>query len=204
MKRFPLLLPLVAVVIASCTDSTSPASSKALLTPNNPDLSVRGNPPPPPVDAAMTVCIDGAGCTALTGTYFSNGTTVESAAAAAAVGDLSLTFDGTAWLNIDNHQPLGAATSTANARFKRQDAKLSGTGTFVFFGTLVVKVTEVTEFIPLDCFEAGEPCAIITFNATVNGEEGHTGHVEAFDREFCTVDTGEGGGTFLDCEGGVS
>jgi hypothetical protein len=206
MKRFPLLLPLLAGVLAlSCTDSTSPASAKALMRPKNPEPAVLGNPPPPPVDAAITFTISSVTFSGpFNGVYFANGSMLESAAAAAEIGDASLTFEGTAWLRLDNKQPDAFGTSTsANARFQTTNGKLSGHGRLVILGH-VVDITEVTSFVANpECGVTGEPCAFITFNATVDGQPGHTGTAQAFDREACTlVDYGEGD-PFYDCfEGG--
>jgi hypothetical protein len=206
MKRFPLLLPFVAVVIASCTDSTAPANSHTLLSPKSPDLGFFGNPPPPPVDAAVTFTISSVTFSGpFNGVYFANGAMVESAAAAVEIGDPSLTFEGTAWLRLDNKQPATFGTSTsANARFQTSNGKLSGQGRLVILGHVVV-ITDVTSFVANpQCGVTGEPCALITFNATVDGESGHTGTAEAFDREACTlVDFGEGD-PFFDCFQGGS
>lgn len=198
MKCSPLLpqLALVLAVVYACTDSTAPANPRSLLSPGNP-LGARGDPPPPPVDAAMNICVGGAGCAAFDGTYFSNGaTSVEAAVAAAEVGDLSLVFDGTAWLKLDNRQPSPDGTASPNTRFKRHDAEVSGKGTLVINGQTVV-ITAVLEFIPNpDCGTPGDPCAEIVFEATVNGVT-QTGSVTAFDREGCTLFTGEG--SFYSC-----
>lgn len=190
MKRFSLL-PLVALVFAvgyACTDATAPANSHSLLTPNGAALDKLGDPPPPPVDAAITFTISSHTFTgAFNGVYFSNGTT--------------------AWLRLDNRQPDAfETTASRNARFMRQDDKLFGMGTLVIDGREVV-ITEVTRFDPnSDCGTSGEVCAFITFNATVDGQSGHTGTAEAFDRETCTFvpPDGEGSGGFFDCgEGGI-
>jgi hypothetical protein len=190
MKRYSLL-PLVAVVFAvACTDATSPANSHALLTAKNPELATLGNPPPPPVDAAINIEVSSITFRgALNGVYFANGTSVESAAAAQNIGDESLTFEGTAWLRIDNVQPsLLGSSSSANARFQRTDQKLFGMGTFVIDGH-TVRIDEVTSFLANpSCGLPAVQCAVIEFNATVDGVSGHTGHAEAFDREFCSFD----------------
>jgi len=197
MKRFSLLLlPLVAVVFAvSCRDSTAPANSRALLAPKNPELFALGNPPPPPVDAALEITVSSITFSGpFNGVYFANGAMLESAVAAAEIGDQSLTFEGTAWLRLDNKQPAEFGTSTsANARFQTSNDKLSGMGTLVILGHVVV-ITEVTSFVANpQCGITGEQCAFITFNATVDGEAGHTGTAQAFNRETCTfVDPGEG------------
>jgi hypothetical protein len=194
MKPFPLL-PQVALVFAiayACTDSTAPANSHALMTPGNPaPVLGAGDPPPPPVDVAVTFTISSHTFSGpFTGVYFSN-------------GDQSLPFSGTAWLRLDNRQAdvLGTSAS-ANARFKVTDDKFSGHGTLVIDGHVVV-ITEVTSFFANpDCGVPGEVCAVVTFNATVDGESGHTGTAEAFDRETCTLIEGEGDPVF-DCgEGG--
>lgn len=203
MKRLPLLpqVALVFAVVYACTDSTSPANTRASLTPKNPTLDALGDPPPPPVDVAVTFTISSHTFSGpFTGVYFANGTTPEATAAAEEVGDQSLTFDGTAWLRLDNRQSdvLGTKAS-ANARFKITGDKLSGHGTLEIAGQVVV-ITEVTSFFANpECGVPGAVCAVVTFNATVNGEEGHTGTAEAFDRDTCTlVEPGEGD-PFFDC-----
>ncbi len=205
MKRFSLL-PFVAVVVAlSCRDATSPANSHALLTPKGPDLGFQGEAPPPPADVAVTFTISSVTFSGpFNGVYFSNPAHLANAVAAAEVGDLALTFDGTAWLRLDNKQPDLFGTSTsANARFQTSNGRLSGRGTLVILGHVVV-ITEVTSFVANpSCLITGEICAFVTFNATVDGEPGHTGTAQAFNRESCTfVDPGEGN-PYYDCPGGV-
>jgi hypothetical protein len=188
MKRYSLL-PLVAVVFAvACTDATSPANSHALLTPKNPELGILGNPPPPPVDAAIDVTISSDPFSGwFTGVYFSNGSTVESAAAAAEIGDQSLTFLGTAWLRLDNMASGLGTNASANARFKRSDDKFFGVGTLIIDGHVVV-ITEVTGFNANEfCDTLGESCATIQFDATVDGEAGHHGTAQAFNKAGCTL-----------------
>jgi hypothetical protein len=194
MKRFPLLLSFVAVVFAvACTDSTSPADSHGLLSAKNPDLGVLGNPPPPPVDAAINIEInsDFPFSGAFDGVYFANGTSVESALAAQDVGDLSLTFTGTAWLRLNNvQQALLGTSASANARFQRTEQNPTGTG----HGTLMIdghtiQIVKVTSFLANpSCSDTGELCAEIEFDATVDGASGHTGHVQAFNHTNCSFD----------------
>ena len=194
MKRFPLLLSFVAVVFAvACTDSTSPANSHALLSAKNPDLGVIGNKPPPPVDAAINIEIssDIHLFGAFDGVYFANGTSVESGLAAQNVGDLSLTFLGTAWLRLNNvQQALLGTSASANARFQRteQNPTGSGHGTFVIDGHKI-EIVQVTSFSANpSCSDTGELCAEIEFDATVDDEPGHTGHVQAFNHTNCSFD----------------
>ena len=195
MKRYSLLLlPLVAVVFAvSCRDSTSPANSHALLSAKNPDLGVIGNKPPPPVDAAINIEInsDFPFTGAFDGVYFANGTSVESALAAENVGDLSLTFTGSAWLRVDNVQdPRLGTSASANARFQRTEQNPTGTGhgTFVIDGH-IIQIVQVTKFLANpSCSETEELCAEIEFDATVDGASGHTGHVQAFNHTNCSLD----------------
>src|SRR5687768_2290512 len=165
MKYSPLL-PQVALVFAvayACTDSTSPATSHLLLSPSNPTADALGEPPPPPVDVAVSVCTDV--CVGYTGTYFSNGSTLESVVAAAGIGEE--VFAGTAWLKFDNVQVTAPfATVSANARFKRHDDKKTGTGRFVI-ADLVYEIKDVIEFVPSqDCGSAGQICAVIDFTFT--------------------------------------
>ena len=202
------LLPQVALVFAvayACSDSMAPASSNAVRTPKDPTLITLGDPPPPPVDVAVTFTISSQTFSGpFNGVYFANGHSLESAVAAAEVGDQSLTFEGTAWLRLDNTQPDAFGTSTsANARFQTSNGKLSGHGTLYILGHVVV-ITEVTSFFANpECGIPGAPCAIVTFKATVNGDPDHTGTAEAFDRDTCDfVDPGEGD-PYYDCSGDV-
>jgi hypothetical protein len=181
MKRYSLLLvPLVAVVFAvSCRDSTSPAS-RALRTPKNPELVVIGNKPPPPADAVIAVNINSPGSGIFTGVYFSNGKISD-------VGEPIATFDGTAWLRLDNKQPTpNVADASPNTRFmvKGDDTFCSvdpstcptGIGTFTFLESTtegdklvtyrIVKVDKFTRFNSCGVGDfATSPCAIITFRA---------------------------------------
>ncbi len=205
MKRFPLLprLALVLAVVYACSDSTAPANS--LRPPEKSTLGLRGDPPPPPVDAVIFVSVSSSHPVSgqFTGTYFDNGTSIASTVAAAEVGDDALAFSGTAWLRLDNTQLAGLFTSaSANARFQRTDQKLAGHGTLVIDG-VTIQIVEVTEFLPFACNVPGEPCASIKFKATRSddplGLEEHTGTATAFNREFCTLYTGDGTSFF--CRG---
>lgn len=206
MKRYSLLLlPLVAVVFAvSCRDSTSPAGSHALLSPRNPDPAVIGNKPPPPVDAVIEISIFSPGSAIFTGVYFASGKITDD-------GVPVETFDGTAWLRLDNTQPTPFGTSSPNMRFmvKDNDPPTAG-GTISFLEGVnnlvtyrVVKVTDFRRFS--SCGVTGyatNPCAIITFFAeNVNGPpcdlenletdpNCHFGHANAFDKGRCLEDDG--------------
>jgi hypothetical protein len=227
MKRYTLLLPLVAVVVAvSCRDSTSPPNSHALLSPRNPDLDV-GNKPPPPVDAVIDISINSPGSGIFTGVYFSNGKISD-------VGEPVATFDGTAWLRLDNKQPTpDVADASPNTRFmvKGDDRTCAedpstcptGMGTFSFLEPRpfpeepvvvtyrIVKVDNFTRFN--GCGTPGfptSPCAIIRFRAEVVGGEPcdltltdpedpdcHHGHLVAFDKASCTRPLEGGGFDFI-------
>lgn len=224
MKRFALPVSLAVLVFAqACTDATSP-DRHATLTPTNP-LVVLGNVPPPPTKTAITVTVTSTTaataiaapsppCTfasgAFEGTYFANGSNIESGLASTAIGDPELGLQGTAWLRLDNKQPPEfATTASANARFQRTDQKLSGHGTLVFFGTCVVTIDQVTDFTAFatctqDSNAAGQPCAEIQFDGTIGGQPAH-GFVQAFNRDFCTTFVDDAGHTVFDCpvpEGG--
>jgi hypothetical protein len=170
MKRFPLLpqLALVFAVIYACSDSTAPANSNA-LAPKDAVLGFLGDPPPPPVDAAINITIESVihlrG--AFNGRYFSNGRT--------------------AWLQLDNRQPDGFETSaSANARFLLTDNKMSGKGTLMIEGH-VVTIGDIISFSANpNCGITGEPCTTIIFDATVDNESGHTGTAEGFNSGSCT------------------
>ena len=186
MKRFALPSLLAVLVFAqACTDATSP-DRHATLTPKNPTLVLSGNVPPPPTAIAINITVSSAlpVTGAFTGVYFANPSSIQSAAAADEVGDASLLFSGTAWLRLDNMQAFGS-TASANARFSRTDQKMSGMGTLVILGH-TIRIDQVTAFgANPECTVSGEVCAFIEFTATVDGESGHTGTAEAFDREFC-------------------
>jgi hypothetical protein len=214
MKRYSLLLlPLVAVVFAvSCRDSTSPAGSHALLSPRNPDPAIIGNKPPPPVDAAIDITIASPGHAIFTGVYFSNGMISDDGLVA------QETFDGTAWLRLDNKQPTPDGTASPNTRFMVKDLDPpTGMGTLTFLEYdyvnnvythvtyRIVKVDNFTRFNSCGAPIEGvppSPCASITFRAeNVNGPSCnldtnvgcHVGHAEAFDKASCLVSDGEGG-----------
>jgi hypothetical protein len=202
MKRFSLLalLSLVAFVFAiACTDATSP-SSRTLLAPKSPDLGFRGEAPPPPADVAMEISINSPGSAIFTGVFFSNGKISDDGLLA------EPTFDGTAWLRLDNKQPTPNGTAGANTRFMVKDADPpTGMGTLSFLegGNVVtykiVRVDEFTRFLtcgaPLPGLPPG-PCAIIRFKAEVVGGPScnldtnvgcHDGNLEAFDKASCLV-----------------
>jgi hypothetical protein len=204
MKRYSLLLPLVAVVVAAaCTDSTSPANSHALLGPKNPDLAVIGNKPPPPVDAVIAIDINSPGSAIFTGVYFSSGKISDE-------GVPIETEDGTAWLRLDNKQPTPFGTASPNMRFMVKDMDPpTASGTISFLeGTdvLTYRIVKVTDFRRFSsCGATGyttNPCAIITFFAeNVNGPpcdlenletdpNCHLGHANAFDKGRCLEDDG--------------
>ena len=212
MKRYSLLLvPLVAVVFAvSCRDSTSPAGSRALSA-RNPDLVVIGNKPPPPADAVIAISVNSPGFGIFTGVYFSNGKISDD-------GVPVETFDGTAWLRLDNKQPTpDVANASPNTRFMVKDLDPpTGAGTFSFLEYDVNGVSTVVTYriVKVDNFTrfntcgppAGDvsvsPCASITFRAEVVGGPScdvntnvgcHFGNAEAFDRETCFISDNEGG-----------
>jgi hypothetical protein len=206
MKPFPLLpqLALVFAVAYACTDSMAPANSHAFLTPKNPTPDVLGDPPPPPVDVAMTITVSSPGSALFTGVYFSNGSTIASQVAAAEVGDESI-FTGTAWLRLDNVQPDPNGTAGANARFKNQDGKLSATGTLTFNEggvDVVYKITfrEGDSFVASeDCSLPFQTCAIINFTAIDENGGEHEGQLTAYSVEGCTLQTNDG--FYFDCPG---
>jgi hypothetical protein len=180
MKRFPLL-PLVALVFAAayaCTDSTAPANAPTLLARNA--SVVLGDPPPPPVDAAINITISSHPAEgAFDGVYFSQGET--------------------AWLRLNNTQSDVFGTSaSANARFKASGDVFTGKGTLMIDGQEVVINAVTSFFANPNCRTTGESCATITFDATVDGETGHTGTAEAFNINspschLVFVSGGEGG-----------
>lgn len=193
MKRFPLL-PQVALVFAAvyaCSDATAPANSHSLLRPNDPEGTV-GKPPPPPVSTAIAVTITSVPRSAVfTGVYFSNGVLDD-------VGTPTETFDGTAWLRLDNNnmQPGLGGTASANARFMVHGMNLSGSGT-LYFGPereafTIVSVQSFSGFA--DCGPPIEgspsPCAAIEFTVVDAAGDTHFGHLVASDKASCILTTG--------------
>ena len=183
MKRFSLLslVALVFAVVYACSDSTAPANSNGLLAPTSPVL--RGDPPPPPVDAAITITISSVihASGPFDGVYFGNGKT--------------------AWLRLDNTQSEAFETRASdNARFMRSNGdNLFGRGTLTIEGHVVV-ITKVTSFTDNpDCLTTGEFCAFIMFDATVDDETGHTGTAEAFDKGICELITPNEGNPYYRC-----
>jgi hypothetical protein len=195
MKRFALPLSLLVVLVfaQACTDATSP-NPNALLAVTNPTLA--GNVPPPPTTTVVTITVSSpvTYTAVFTGVYFANGGNSASVAAAAELDDPSLAFNGTAWLRLDNNQTGGNSVS-ANARFQLTDQRSSGHGTLFIVDadgvthTIVIGAVTWVSVNP-DCNAAFDICAVITFEATLDGEEGHGGTAEAFG---CELREGEGG-----------
>jgi hypothetical protein len=188
MKKTYLLSAALLTVITACSDPTS-TSPHSALTVKSPSPLLKGNTPPPPVDAAITIEVASSIRLAgvFTGKYFSNGSLIESQLAAEDIGDPTLAFAGTAWLKFDNSPLSAAASASANARFQISNDKLFGSGTFTILGH-IIRIVQVTSFIPNPaCNVPGEPCAQITFEATVDGEPGHIGSVQAYDNELCRI-----------------
>ena len=198
MKRFPLLLPLVAVVVAAaCMDSTSPANSHALVSPTD-IAGIVGKPPPPPVDAAIAVTINSPGQAVFTGVFFNNGFISDDGS------DATETLDGTAWLRFDNKQPnLGSLSGTAspNARFMvKGDETPTGKGTLTIEGVeyTIVSVQSFIRFSFCETGFGGEPCAKIHFTVT-DGVKEHPADLSAFSQTRCLRE-GEGDSFFYDSE----
>jgi len=133
-----------------------------------------------------------------TGIYFAN-PSLESSAAANEVGDLSLLT--AAWLRLDNSQVAPNSVS-ANARFQLTDQKSSGHGTLIIYDVAGVRhtvvigaVTWITANPACDAPAPFVPCAVIHFDATVDGNPGQ-GDVRAFG---CELQTDEGGNQFYFC-----
>jgi hypothetical protein len=205
MKRFslPSLLAVVVVVLfaVACSDSTTaPANSHALVAPTGTATDL-GKPPPPPVKVVIEVSVQSPGHAVFTGVYFSNGEITEDG------GGTIPTFDGTAWLRLDNKQPdvvgFASASVSANARFMARDMNFSGSGTLFIEGH-AYRITAVDVFIPQSDCGAAEtgfvPCAIISFRARDENNVEHTGQAAAFDQANCLVpNSGSGGGFFFVC-----
>lgn len=185
MKPFPLVpqLALVFAVVYACGDATAPANARPSLSPGAPAFGqAPGESPPPPIETSVYVCTS-AGCAYYSGTYFASGSSAAAAVAAAEVGDLSLTFSGTAWQRID--KPLTPNSNvSANARFKVKDMQQpTGMGTFIINGKKIV-VVDATEFTPNpNCGFSGDLCAQIVFRYTVDGgpiQEGGSANSDNF------------------------
>ncbi|HEX9310518.1 MAG TPA: hypothetical protein VF887_06885 [Gemmatimonadaceae bacterium] len=159
------------------------------MTPANPTLvQGTGNIPPPPVDAAIQITVFSTPVSGLfTGVYFANAAVLPSVVAALDASDPDLAFSGTAWLRLDNTQGFGS-TASANARFQNTSGNLSGRGTLVIEGE-TIHIVAVTSFTANpNCHLTLFPCAVITFDATIDSDPGvtHHGTATAFDKEVCT------------------
>jgi hypothetical protein len=181
MKKHLLLAMAVLFVASACNDTTAPTGSVALAPVN----SAEGNIPPPPVDAAINVCVSGDGCTTFNGTYFANGSSSSALLAAADLADPSLAFSGTAWLRFA-HDQMSGTLATANARVKNTNGNVSGNGTLSYGnGEVVIQINDIITFDPKSDCSTGVPCAEITFTATVNGVSGQQGAMLVFNAAFC-------------------
>jgi hypothetical protein len=198
MKRFALsrTLPVLGALAfaAACTDATSP-NAHSSLRPGAPTPAIQGNVPPPPTRTVVVISVGSHVVVVgtFTGVYFANGGNIESVAASAELADAALGFNGTAWLRLDNTQTLGSIAS-ANARFQvtrslSTDPNYSGRGTLVINDFLgephTITIDRVTFFAPNPNCLPGALCAVIEFDASVDGEPGHHGTAQAFDREVC-------------------
>lgn len=200
--NYSKLLPQVALVFAvvyACTDSTSPGNSRTFLTPRTPVADL-GDPPPPPVSTVILVEVQSPGIAVFTGVYFSNGEISDDG------GTTIPTFDGTAWLRLDNKQPdvqgFSTAAVSANARFMARDMNFSGSGTLYIDG-VAYRITEVDAFVPVEACGADQgvptPCAVISFRAVDQNGVEHTGEAQAFDRADCLQESKKGD-LFFVCE----
>jgi len=205
MKRFQLLpqLALVVAVVYACSDSMAPANAHSSLSvPGTPALGQSpGESPPPPIETSVLVCT-AAGCAYYSGTYFSNGSSAAAALAAAEVGDLTLTFSGTAWQRIDKALTPNSNVS-ANARFKVKDMQTpTGTGTFIINNQKIV-VVNATAFVPNpNCGLTGEPCALIRFRYTLDGVlQDDEGTALSDNMDTCVFIPGGSGPGFISCPG---
>jgi hypothetical protein len=194
MKCSPLLpkFALVLAVAYACSDSMAPANSHPLVTPTH-LAGILGKPPPPPVSTVIAVSIGDPEFAVFTGVYFSNGVIDE-------VGTPSETFDGTAWLRLDNNnmQPNLGGTATANTRFMVKDANPpTGMGTLFIAGHTFTIVSVQSFTHSADCgapapgFSAS-PCASINFMVTNELGVPYPAEAQAFDKASCLV-PGEGG-----------
>ncbi len=162
------------------------------------------------MDAAIAISIASPGFGIFTGVYFNNGLITED-------GVPVETFDGTAWLRLDNQQPTpDFANASPNTRFMVKDlSPPTGQGTFSFLevgGVVTYRIVKVDEFIRFNSCGAPivgvppSPCASITFRAeNVNGPPCivddlantnggcHIGHAQAFDKSSCLKSDNEGG-----------
>ena len=202
MKRFALpsfqLVPILGVLAlaSACTDASAP-DPHGSLRPGTPTPAIQGNVPPPPARTAVVITVASTPVTGIfSGVYFANGGILESLAASGELADPTLGWNGTAWLRLDNTQTLSAVSASANARFQITRGSLSdplagnlsGRGTLVIEGHKIT-IDRVTSFTPNpNCNFPTLPCAVITFDASVDGDPGHHGVAAAFDREFCTAD----------------
>lgn len=190
MKASVSLL-LFFLIAAGCTDATN--TPTGLTPPDQVFGVVRGNPPPPPVDAVAVVCTDG-GCATFDGTYMANSgeAVLTSAIMRAAREEGVCTFTGHAWLKINKlrNPEFTEASNSANAQIKCQKEAATGNGTLEI-GGVVVNLEEV------DLFQPSADCTANCGSFIIRDEEGNdiaTGSI--FEREFFDCnDEGEGSGS---------
>ena len=137
------------LIAAGCTDATTDPTG--LTPPTSVAGSKAGNPPPPPVDAAVFVCVDGGGCAVFDGTYMTNTGDEEgfgTAVVARAPGEEgACTYPGHSSLKIDKQlEPeLFDAKTSANAQIKCSHRRASGGGT-IEIGGVEVRLERVVAF----------------------------------------------------------
>ena len=107
------------LIVAGCSDTIN--SPSGLTAPTSATGALRGNPPPPPADVAVTVCAPG-GCTVADGTYFSNGADdVATAAIQQALEGACAFPEATSWLKFGRvaTDAVGIEpTTSANAQIR--------------------------------------------------------------------------------------
>jgi hypothetical protein len=191
------------LVVAGCTDTIN--SPTGLKAPSSTTGVIRGNPPPPPADAIVSVCSSASGCTVFEGTYFSDGADDALTAAITQLVEGACTFpESTSWLKFGNHQdPIGTdGEVSANAQIRCHNGRAAGNGRIEYSvagQAIVIQLQDVQTFVNSPECSVAEPfCASFTANVTINGAPAGVATGQAFNREFFeeNCDIGEGGSVF--------
>jgi hypothetical protein len=190
MKASVSLLSLF-LIVAGCTDATTDPTG--LTPPSSISGKVAGNPPPPPIDAAVAVCVPG-GCAVFEGTYMTNSEDVVPEGIVKAQAEAGVcTTAGHASLKIDEQlEPqLFDAETSANAQIKCSQLRATGGGMIEING-VEVQLDRVVAFN--NSPECTTRCGEFIVHDE-NGNEIATG--AAFNRDYyeevCEETEGEGG-----------
>jgi len=187
------------LIVAGCSDTIN--SPSGLTAPTSATGALRGNPPPPPADVAVTVCAPG-GCTVADGTYFSNGADDVATAAITQALEGGCAFpDATSWLKFGNSAATDGleTTTSANAQIRCHNGRAAGNGKISYESGaqyIEIKFQDVLTFVNTpECSVASPFCATFTATVTIDGVPAGIATGQAINREFYkeNCDLGEGG-----------